>query len=49
MMSNTGEQQRNLPDAIRHLWKLGKFRAYYRGLSVRYMFMTLQIIIQLNE
>jgi hypothetical protein len=34
MMSNTGEQRHTLPDAVRHLWKLGGFRAYYRGLAV---------------
>lgn len=34
MMSNAGER-RALTDAIRHLWSLGGFRAYYRGLSVR--------------
>lgn len=34
MMSNTGEQRRTLPDAVRNLWKLGGLRAYYRGLTV---------------
>jgi solute carrier family 25 phosphate transporter 23/24/25/41 len=34
MMSNTGEQKHTLPVAARHLWNLGGFRAYYRGLAV---------------
>jgi len=37
MMSNTGEQKRTLKAAIRHLWGLGGLRAYYRGLTVRYL------------
>ncbi|KAK7470582.1 hypothetical protein VKT23_002006 [Stygiomarasmius scandens] len=34
MMSNTGGQKRTLIEATRHVWALGKFRAYYRGLSI---------------
>ena len=34
MMSTAG-QKRSLVGAARHVWQLGKFRAYYRGLSVR--------------
>lgn len=34
MMSNTSVQERTFASAIRHVWKLGGFRAYYRGLSV---------------
>lgn len=34
MMSNTGEQKKTLVEAIRHLYKLGGVRAYYRGLTI---------------
>uniref|UniRef100_A0A8H8CJZ1 EF-hand domain-containing protein n=1 Tax=Psilocybe cubensis TaxID=181762 RepID=A0A8H8CJZ1_PSICU len=34
MMSNTGENKRTLVSAVRHLWKLGGIRAYYRGLTI---------------
>lgn len=33
MMSNTGTR-RTLMSAVRHVWKLGGFRAYYRGLTI---------------
>ncbi|KAK0206675.1 mitochondrial carrier [Desarmillaria ectypa] len=33
MMSNTGTR-RTLMSAARHVWRLGGFRAYYRGLTV---------------
>jgi len=35
MMSNTSASERTFASAIRHVWRLGGFRAYYRGLSVR--------------
>lgn len=34
MMSSTGQQKRTLIQAAKHVWTLGGFRAYYRGLSV---------------
>ncbi|KII95124.1 hypothetical protein PLICRDRAFT_202930 [Plicaturopsis crispa FD-325 SS-3] len=34
MMSNTGDQKRTLVAAARHLWRMGGFRAYYRGLQI---------------
>lgn len=34
MMSNAGGQKRTLIEATRHVWALGGFGAYYRGLSV---------------
>ncbi|KAF9567342.1 mitochondrial carrier [Agrocybe pediades] len=34
MMSNTGEHKRTLLSAIRHVWRLGGVRAYYRGLTI---------------
>lgn len=34
-MSNRGGSERTFASAIRHVWRLGGFRAYYRGLSVR--------------
>ncbi|KAF9534261.1 mitochondrial carrier [Crepidotus variabilis] len=34
MMSTSGEQKRTLSEAVRHLWRLGGFRAYYRGLAI---------------
>ncbi|TFY79868.1 hypothetical protein EWM64_g4142 [Hericium alpestre] len=34
MMSSTGEPNRSLPAAAKRLWKLGGFRAYYRGLGI---------------
>ncbi|KAF8450601.1 mitochondrial carrier domain-containing protein [Boletus edulis BED1] len=33
MMSTTG-QKRNLLGAARHVWQLGQFRAFYRGLTI---------------
>lgn len=33
MMSNTGTR-RTLMSAVRHVWRLGGFRAYYRGLTI---------------
>jgi len=33
MMSNTG-RKRSLASAARHVWQLGKFRAFYRGLTI---------------
>ncbi|KAJ4001103.1 mitochondrial carrier [Lentinula boryana] len=34
MMSSTGQQKRTLIQAAKHVWTLGGFRAYYRGLSI---------------
>jgi solute carrier family 25 phosphate transporter 23/24/25/41 len=34
MMSNTGANKRTFASAIRHVWRLGGFRAYYRGLTI---------------
>ncbi|KAI5124933.1 hypothetical protein M0805_007360 [Coniferiporia weirii] len=34
MMSTTGGQKRDVLSAAKRLWALGKFRAYYRGLTV---------------
>ncbi|KAA1466367.1 mitochondrial carrier [Dentipellis sp. KUC8613] len=34
MMSSTGEPNRTLLSAAKRLWKLGGFRAYYRGLGI---------------
>ncbi|KAF9075717.1 mitochondrial carrier [Rhodocollybia butyracea] len=34
MMSSSGNQKRTLAEAAKHLWSLGGFRAYYRGLSI---------------
>jgi len=34
-MSNTSANKRTFASAIRHVWGLGGFRAYYRGLTVR--------------
>ncbi|PCH41083.1 mitochondrial carrier [Wolfiporia cocos MD-104 SS10] len=34
MMSSTGEHKRTLLGAARKLWGLGRFRAFYRGLSI---------------
>lgn len=44
MMSNTGEQKKTLVEAIRHLYKLGGVRAYYRGLTVR-AFLSLRVLL----
>ncbi|KAJ4478192.1 mitochondrial carrier [Lentinula aciculospora] len=35
MMSSTGQQKRTLIQAAKHVWTLGGFHAYYRGLSVK--------------
>ncbi|KAJ3753300.1 mitochondrial carrier [Lentinula raphanica] len=34
MMSSSGQQKRTLIQAAKHVWALGGFRAYYRGLSI---------------
>lgn len=34
MMSSTGGQKRSLVDAARRVWQLGRFRAFYRGLTI---------------
>ncbi|KAI5833813.1 mitochondrial carrier [Schizophyllum commune Tattone D] len=34
MMSSTGNSKRTLRQAIGHLWTLGGYRAFYRGLSI---------------
>ena len=34
MMSNIGGQRPTLLDAMKHVYKLGGMRAYYRGLAV---------------
>ncbi|KAH8830503.1 mitochondrial carrier [Flagelloscypha sp. PMI_526] len=34
LMSSAGEKKDTLYNAVRHLWKLGGVRAYYRGLGI---------------
>ncbi|KAG1872678.1 mitochondrial carrier [Suillus tomentosus] len=34
MMSSTGDQKRSLVGAARRVWQLGRFRAFYRGLTI---------------
>ena len=41
MMSSTGEPNRTLLASAKRLWRLGGFRAYYRGLTVRYWLIAL--------
>lgn len=36
MMSNMGGQRPTLAEAVKHVYSLGGFRAYYRGLAVSY-------------